>query len=344
LTTRQENILHLIIQEYVTSPSPISSKALVENYDLGISSATVRNDMAALEEMGLLTQPHTSAGRVPTDAGYRYFVQSLLNDTELSSIEQQTIRHQFHQTHLDLAQWMRLAAAILARTVQSVSLITSPQTTQNRYKHMALIVTEGRLVLMVLVLQSGDLLQHVLTLSEPVSQEALSQTADRLNRLCEGLAAEEVLEKASHLDLLEQHISKRASDVLHHADAAGAKIIHDGVVNILNEPEFESEGVRQTLRMLEEREMLEDVLEVVLSPETDGVQVMIAGEGRWEELSHCSIILSRYGVLGQASGALGVVGPTRMRYGRAISAVRYVSEVMNDMLLNIHQGSGEGQS
>jgi len=274
---------------------------------------------------------------VPTDAGYRYFVQRLLNDTELPPTEQQTIRHQFHQTRLDLAQWMRLAAAILARTSQSVSLITTPQAAApNRYKHMALIVIDNRLVLMVLVLESGDVLQHTLTLSEPASQDLLSQTTDRLNRLCVGLTAEEVLDKASQLDVLDRHISQRASDALHHADTAGARIIHDGVVNILSEPEFESEGVRQTLRVLEEREVLDDVLDVALAPNAQGIQVMIAGEGRWDELSHCSIILSRYGVVGRTSGALGVMGPTRMRYGRAISAVRYVSQVMNDMLRNVH--------
>lgn len=337
LTQRQENILYLIIQEYVSSPDPVSSKTLVENYDLEVSSATVRNDMASLEDMGLLTQPHTSAGRVPTDAGYRYFVQGLLGETKLTSAEQQTIRREFHQTQLDLAQWMRLAAAVLAQTVQSVSLITSLLVTSNRYKHLALIETEGRTVLMVLVLESGDVLQHLVEISEPVSQDVLNQVAERLNRLCVGLTADEVLERAARLDELERTISEQASDVLLKADTRGASIIHDGVINILNEPEFESEGVRQTLRVLEEPEMLENVLEVALAPDAEGVQVVIAGEGRWEELSHCSIIVSRYGHVGEASGALGIVGPTRMQYGRAISAVRYVSQVMNDMLLDMRK-------
>jgi heat-inducible transcriptional repressor len=222
---------------------------------------------------------------------------------------------------------------------QSVSLITSLQASPNRYKHMALIVTEGRLVLMVLVLESGDTHQQLLTLAEPVLQGVLSRTADQLNRLCKGLTAEEVLAKASQLALLEREIGQQAGDVIQRADQQSVEIIHTGVVNILDEPEFESEGVRQTLRVLEEREMLENVLGAVLAPDVEGVQVMIAGEGRWEELSHCSIVLSRYGVSGHSSGALGVVGPTRMRYRSAISAVRGVSEVINDMLFSLYGGA-----
>ena len=341
LTPRQEQILKLVIHEYVVSPSPVSSKALVENYDLTVSSATVRNDMAALEEMGLLTQPHTSAGRVPTDAGYRLFVENLAGEAELSSSERRTIRHQFHQTPLDLAQWMRLAAGILARTAKTVSLITSLQAVSNRFKHVALIATEGRLVLMVLVLDSGDVHQQLLELAEPISQEVLSQTAEQLNRICEGLTAEEVLAEASRLDVLEREVSQQASDLIQRADTQRAMIIHDGMANILDEPEFEQEGVRQALRVLEERALLDDVLEGVLSPNMDDVQVMIAGEGRWETLSHCSMILSRYGVDGRSSGALGVLGPTRMRYGRAISAVRFVSQVMSELLFNLYEGPGE---
>jgi heat-inducible transcriptional repressor len=222
-----------------------------------------------------------------------------------------------------------------------VSLITSLQTTSNRFKHMALIATEGRLVLMVLVLDSGDVHQQLLELAEPISQEVLSQTAEQLNRLCEGLTAEEVLAKASRLDVLEREVSQQASDMLQRADTQRAMIIHDGMANILDEPEFEQEGVRQTLRVLEERALLDDVLEGVLSPNMDDVQVMIAGEGRWETLSHCSMILSRYGVDGRSSGALGVLGPTRMRYGRAISAVRFVSQVMSELLFNLYEGPGE---
>lgn len=341
LSSRQEQILRLVIQEYVTQPSPVSSRTLVENYDLDVSSATVRNDLAALEEMGFLTQPHTSAGRTPTDAGYRRVVNRLLAQSALPSAEQRTIRSQFIQSRLDLIQWMRLAAAILAETSHSVSLITALQTTANRYRHLALIATEGRLVLMVLVLDSGDVHQQMLELAEPLSQVTLNQTAELLDHLCEGLTSEEVFSKANRLDTLEREVGQQASDMIQRADTERATVIHDGVSNILDEPALEQAGVIQTLRALEERDILDNVLDVVLSPDTEGVQVMIGSEGQWEELNHCSVILSRYGLPNNSSGVLGVMGPTRMRYGRAISAVRYISQVMNDMLEGIYGTASE---
>ena len=155
ITKRQEYILGLIVREYVNAPTPIGSKALVEKYHLNVSSATVRNDMAALEERGLVEAPHTSAGRVPTEAGYRYFVHKLINNGELSQAERRTIRHQFHQSRLDVDQWLRLAASVLAHTARSASVVTPPQTIQPRFKHIELIHTHGRLVLMVLVLEGG---------------------------------------------------------------------------------------------------------------------------------------------------------------------------------------------
>lgn len=361
LTKRQEYILGLIVREYVNTPTPISSKALVECYNLGCSSATVRNDMAALEDAGLISSPHTSAGRIPTEAGYRYFVQKLISDGELAPVEQRMIRHQFHQADLDVEQWVRLAASILAQTAYSASLVTSPVVQRVLFKHLELVSTQGRLVLMILVLSGGDVLQQMLTLAEPVSQETLSQVAARINALCAGLDASQVRRKAVHQPTLDQEIMDLSADLLDRADQRQHVVYYDGLVNILDpahlldrmeitDPqqreelsrtlvEVDSPGARQALRLLEEQNLLEDILAEALAPHIQGVQVMIAGEGRWEELNQTSMVLSRYGVTGRATGALGVLGPTRLHYGRAISAVRYVAGLMSDMLIEIY---GEG--
>src|SRR5512135_2267664 len=127
LTPRQQQILNVIIHSYVASAAPISSKALLESAGINVSSATVRNDMAVLEELGYLTHPHTSAGRIPTDKGYRYFVERLLGDVELPTDEKNTIRHQFHQAKLEMSQWMQLAAAVLARSARGASFVSTPQ-------------------------------------------------------------------------------------------------------------------------------------------------------------------------------------------------------------------------
>ena len=180
LTPRQQKILALVIRIYTDTATPVSSKTLQELGELGISGATIRNEMAALEEAGYLTHPHTSSGRVPTDKGYRYFVERLL-DEELTPNEQNTIRHQFHQARLEMAHWMQLAAAVLANASRGAALVTAPRLESPRLRHLELISTHSQLVLMVVVLQGGTVRQRMLTLSEPINQAQLSQIAARVN-------------------------------------------------------------------------------------------------------------------------------------------------------------------
>ncbi|MDX1614407.1 MAG: heat-inducible transcriptional repressor HrcA, partial [Candidatus Promineifilaceae bacterium] len=200
LTDRQERILELMVRSYVETGAPVGSQTLVERYDLDFSSATVRNEMAVLDDLGYLSQQHTSAGRVPTELGYRYFVQRLVGEFELPLPERQMIRHQFHQARLDLNQWMRLAAAVLAHTSHGASIVTAPQPSSNRFKHVQLISTQGRLVLMILVFYGGIVQQQMLTLAEPVPQARLTAVAERLNKLLENATHQEVYGRQRQLD------------------------------------------------------------------------------------------------------------------------------------------------
>jgi heat-inducible transcriptional repressor len=337
LSERQQMILGLVVREYIDTATPVSSKVLVEKYNLGISSATVRNEMAALTEMGYLRQPHTSAGREPTEAGYRYFVQSLIGEAELPMAEQRTISHQFYQTRGDVEQWMRLAASVLAQHGRGASLVTAPRQTQARFKHLELISTQGRLVLLVLVLNGGEVRQQMLTLTEPASQTDLSQSAARINGLCANLDGEAVLAQAVHQPTLEQEVMRLVADMILRTEVVASDVVRDGVANVLAEPEFAaSDSARQALRVLEERAYLEEFLGKALSPQIGGVQVVIGGENAWLELKEFSMVLARYGVAGRATGAIGVLGPQRMSYGRAISTVRYVAGLMSDLMYEIY--------
>ncbi|MBL8055900.1 MAG: heat-inducible transcription repressor HrcA, partial [Anaerolineales bacterium] len=214
LSERQQLLLSLVIREHTDTATPVSSKALVEKYNLGISSATVRNEMAALTELGYLRQPHTSAGREPTEAGYRYFVQGLIGEAELPLAEQRTIAHQFYQARGDVDQWMRLAASVLAQHGRGASLVTAPRQQQTRFKHLELIATQGRLVLMVLVLSGGEVRQQMLTLAEPVSQGDLSAAAARLNGDCAGLDTEAVLAHCAGRGMLEQEVLRLVAEIM----------------------------------------------------------------------------------------------------------------------------------
>jgi heat-inducible transcriptional repressor len=261
-------------------------------------------------------------------------VQRLLGDFELPVRERQMIRHQFHQARLDLEQWMRLAAAVLARTSQGAGVITSPRPRPNRFKHVELISTQGRLVLMILVLYGGDVKQQMLTLAEPLDQETLSAAAERLNRLFDGRSAVEMQARMSLLEGqdLEMDVFRLVVDTIRNADARDfSEIYRDGVVNLLDDV-----GTRQAVRVLEERTLLADVLSQVADPATTGVQVIIGGEGRWEELKDCAIIVGRYGTDEDLSGTLAVLGPTRMPYGRNISAVRYVADIMSSFIFDYY--------
>lgn len=362
LNKRQEYILGLVVREYVRVPTPVSSKALVESYALRISSATVRNEMAVLEELGFIAAPHTSAGRIPTEAGYRYFVQKLIGDSELTPTEQRTIRHQFYQAQDDVHEWLRLAASVLAQTAHSASVVTSPMVRSAGFKHLELINTYGRQALLILVLDRGDVRQQLLTLAEACSQEALSAVAARINAQCVGLDAARIRAMSGSQPTLDQEIMELVAELLDRADKRHETIYTDGLVNILDPDylidrveivdqlereelaravaETDIPGARQALRLLEGQALLEDVLSEALAPDSEGVQVMIAGEGRWEELNHTSMVLSRYGIQGQATGALGVLGPTRLHYGRAISAVRYVAGLMSDMMIDVYGNPG----
>jgi len=337
LTPRQQMILGLVVREFVQSAQPIGSRALVDKYGLNISSATVRNEMAWLEELEYLTHPHTSAGRLPTDKGYRYFVERLLPDTELPAEERRTIAHQFQQVRHEIDEWMPLAASVLAHTARGAAVITPPQAAQARYRHLQLISVQGRLVLLVLVLQGGVLREQMLTLNEPVPQPVLSEATDRLNQLCANLTADEIALRIAILPPFEVDVARLVVEMMERADAVVAEqVYHDGLSVLLQEPEFvESTHTQGVLRVIEERRFLEAVLADALSPTVGNVQVIIGKEGRFDELQACSLVLSRYGVTGVTTGALGVLGPTRMVYGRAISAVRFVAGLLSDLIYEV---------
>ncbi len=337
LTPRQQLILGLVIREYIAAAQPVGSKT-IEDYGLGVSSATIRNEMVVLEEHGYLDQPYTSAGRVPTEQGYRYFVERLMRESQLPVEDQRTIRHQFHQVGVDLEQWMRLAASVLARTSHSAAVVTSLRTEQCRLRRVQLISIHETMVLLIVVLEGGIVRQQMLTLDEPASQDTLSQTANRMNDLCVGTSVQRVRVCREQVGVFEQQVLDVVVQVMEDVnDQAGLHLYRDGLSNILHQPEFRvPETARNVIQLFEDRTLLEELLTDML--EVGGVQVIIGGEGRWNELQECSLVVSPYGVSGEATGALGVMGPMRMPYSRAISTVRYVAKLMSDLFGELYGG------
>jgi heat-inducible transcriptional repressor len=335
LTDRQKKLLVLIVRDYIDIAQPVGSQRLVEQYGLDMSSATIRNEMAALTEMGLLRQPHTSAGRVPSEDGYRYFVTHLMHQADLPDTIQHTISHQFYQARPEIEQWMTLAASVLAQQSQAVSIVTAPHANQSRFKHVELISTQGRQVLMVLVSMGGEVSQQILSLAEPIAQERLSGVANRLNLAYAGQNTDDINALLPRADTLENDISTLIVQDMRRADElVTGQVYLDGLTNVLAEPEFNaSDDARRALRLFEERSLLHDLLaRTILNHGAGGIQVLIGGEGAWEELRQCSVVLARYGAPGAVTGTLGVLGPMRMSYARTIPTVRYMAGLLSDLV------------
>lgn len=340
LTPRQSEIFRVLVQEYISTANPVGSGTVQKIGGLEISSATIRNELAILEELGYLTQPHTSAGRIPTVKGYRYYVERLMQQVDLPAIERHMIRHQFHQIHLDLEQWMRLTAAILAHKAQSASLVTPPHAVNSRFKYLEIVSIRDTLCLMILVLQDSSVYQEMFSTNVPVDQDELKKISNKLNELLKNRTVREIRNSTNPeltgLQGLDAEVLQHVLLQMHQADQRLFRNIYqDGLVNVLHQPEFvDAAKFRQLVELLEHRDFLETVLSRILN--ANGVQIIIGGEGLREDIVDISLVLSPYGIKGKASGVLGIMGPTRMQYPRVISTVQYIAQLMDGLIADMY--------
>ena len=342
LDLRSQAILRAVIEEYVTTAQPVGSAALVERYRFGVSSATVRAVLADLEAAGLLTHPHTSAGRVPTEQGYRYYVESIVDSVPLPRVEQLMIRHQFGQVEYASEHWFRLAATTLASLTRAAGLATPAKPASARLRHLDLVSISDRMASLILVLREGSLRQVLCSLDEPIDQDGLSIVAARLNDLLAGRTADEAEAVIVALPVdhpasgLLRRIGERVARALHEFDgAATEELFSDGLLNVMAAPEFaQSEKLRRVFAALEDRAFLARLIGGVSG--SDSIRVYIGSENPAEEMADVSLVLAPYGRPGRAIGVIGVLGPTRMAYPQAIGTVRFVSGLMNELVDHLY--------
>ncbi|MGH2613726.1 MAG: heat-inducible transcriptional repressor HrcA [Thermomicrobiales bacterium] len=337
LTERQRAILRLVVREYVATGRPVGSKTLVESSGIGVSPATIRNEMAELEEQGYLEHLHTSGGRIPTDRGYRYFVAHLMGDIELPTSERLTILHQFRQVELQLEQWIELAAATLARAAGNVSVVSAPIPQSPRLRHIELVSLQPRLGLIILVTADGAVRQVMAHWPEDADQETLSPLADTLAGTLRGLTPDEVATQIAGASGLARAALEQIASALRGMTANGAPLRHSGLEHVFTQPEFsDAAEAQELLALLGGGTFLRAMLPRL--EEGPGVQVFIGQENPADELRRLGIVVSTYGIDGEVIGILGVVGPTRMAYDRSISSVRYMARLMSDLMADLRAG------
>ncbi len=339
LSERKEHILRIIVGEYISLVSPVGSEAIARRYGLGLSAATIRNEMARLEEDGYIIRPHISGGSVPSDRGYRYYVESMVQE-EVPLEEQRMLSHLFHQVERELAEWNRLAAALLARMVHNVAIVTSPKAAASRIKHLELVALQESLVLLILLLQQAKLKQQLIAFDEVISQGELGAISRKLSTLFQGSTRSQVLARSEGLSPIEEQVKNAIVQIMAGEDERRYEEPYiEGLRHILTQPEFaHAQNMLCLMEVLESRDMVRDLLPEMLVE--GGVRVIIGAENREDAMKECSMVVTRYGVPGEVNGVLGVIGPRRMPYGRAISSVNYMGSLMSDLVAELYTGPG----
>lgn len=331
LSERQRLVLGLVVHKHVASALPVGSRKLVRTYKLTISPATVRNEMAVLEHTGYLSHPYTSAGRVPTAQGYRYFVQYLMGEVELPILERRTIRHQFHQAREEqMGQWLRLVTTILARKSGVLAFATAPTLAHSHFRSVELLPLGETKGILVLVLEGGVIERHSFSLEHSFGSETLTHISDQLTQLFRDSTADEVARICCSLRGFSRKVADRVVQVMSVRDVrTGDQFFYEGLATVISQPEFANgTAIGRLINLLERPQWLSRALVETLTH--NGVQVLIGGDEGWEALRNYGVIFTRYGVDGYTFGTLGLLGPMRMSYGWAISLVRYMAELANE--------------
>lgn len=337
LSERQRSILKLVVAEHVSTTQPVSSEAVSRKLSMSVSPATVRNEMSALEEGGYLYHPHTSAGRLPTEKGYRYFVETLLEARELAFETQQSIRERLRRRGPDPDEWVDVAAEELASAARNAALVSAPRAQESRLKHLQLVCVNDFLSLLVVVLSDSTLRQQFLSFAEFVSQDEATRMANHLNARFAGMSAAQIQASEEPLSGHEGQLVDALLRIMRQVDERRYWDVHyDGLQYMLAQPEFERvERMRQVLDLLTEKRAL---AEVFVSAHVEDRPLVIIGsaENSSFPLRECSLVVGRYGEDGEVSGVLAVLGPMRMEYERAISSVRYLASLLNELLAELY--------
>jgi heat-inducible transcriptional repressor len=332
---RRFEVLRAIVADYVSNQEPVGSKAIVERHNLGVSSATVRNDMVVLEEDGYIKQPHTSAGRVPTDKGYRLFVDRLSELKPMSAAERRAIQS-FLEGAIDLDDVLRRSVRLLAQLTRQVAVIQYPTLTRSTVRHVEVVqITPARLML-VLITDAGRVDQRMVDLGDVVTEDSTARIRTMLNSALSGQRLVDATAKVAELpdqapselrDIMIRLSTVLVETLVEHPEE---RLLLGGTANLTRNVADFPGSLRQVLEALEEQVVVLRLLAAVSDPST--ISVSIGGENEAEDLRSTSVVSIGYGGGGTLLGGMGVVGPTRMDYAGSMAAVRAVADYVGDIL------------
>ncbi len=331
LTDRREDILRTIVREYIATGLPVASKTIATT-DIRVSPATIRNDVTSLEEDGYVSRPHSSAGAVPTDRAYRFYVESISRDVQLPMAEQLLIAEVCQDAAEGLDKRLRLIATLLAHFVHNAALVTQPKAARARLKHVHLVSLQEMLALLIVVLCEPTVVrQRTLTLSTATTQDELTGVSNRITARLTSMTAREVAAEAEPVSL-DQGIIAHIADLMRAEDKPElGQAYLEGLHLVLSQPEFAKSPRALALLQLLERD---DWVESAIGPDLDesGIRIIIGRENREEALQDLSLVIGNYGSSDRSKGVIGVVGPKRMDYTRAISSVNYLASLLSESL------------
>lgn len=347
LTERQRDILQAIINTYIMTASAVGSRTVAKKMEYKLSPASIRNVMSDLEEMGYVRQPHTSAGRVPTDSGYRFYVDALMETHEVDLEEQRRIEKFYRSKIKEIEEFMEVSSKLLSILTQYTAVVQRPKVDTETIKHVQLVPLSPETVLVILVTNLGDLRKRVADLPLGMTDSGVEQLATFLNDKLYALSFAGARSLLGSFDdrsaeSLDERLAVLALKILKEilVEEKPREVYLDGVGKIFDQPEFKDlERLRPLLRVFDEKSRLNELLEYCVSEDkvTD-VCIRIGSENPLDDVRNCSIVVSPYRIGGRTTGAIGVIGPTRMQYSRTSSLVAFVANKLGSVLTELSGG------
>jgi heat-inducible transcriptional repressor len=339
INERKKRILHAVIANYIITAEPVGSRTVARSENIGLSSATIRNEMSDLEEMGYLEQPHTSAGRIPTEMGYRYYVDHLMGSVQIGEDDKQAIKAFLNEKMREIEQIILNATRTLSSVTSYTSLIMGPQFKRSAFQQMRILPLDERRGLVVMITDTGFIKNRVINLPRNLSPAELNQVVSYLNNKLYGLTIDQVT--TSLINELKRDLFRRL-EILEQAfylieeslkEEEQVRVFLGGTTNILNQPEFKDvDKIRRLLALFEQENKLCSLLEQYQTEKEDDVVVRIGSENELEDIRECTLVTASYKINDKTLGTVGVLGPTRMDYKRVIGVIRYLVRNLNRLL------------